>query len=62
MFTVDVHTTCHILRSSFTGTYAGKNPNFNQTLKFTVGHQPYILELEVWDDDPGKDDFMAKGM
>lgn len=41
---------------------AGKNPNFNQTLKFTVGHQPYVLEFEVWDDDPGKDDFMAKGM
>lgn len=40
----------------------GKNPNWNQTLRFALANPPYVLELEVWDDDPGRDDFMAKGV
>lgn len=40
----------------------GKNPNWNQTLRFALSHPPYVLELELWDDDPGRDDFMAKGI
>lgn len=41
------------------GADGGKNPNFNQSLYFDVHQQPYVLSVEVWEDDPLKDDFMA---
>ena len=40
----------------------GRNPNFNQILTFELREEPYVFEVEVYDNDPMKDDKLAHGL
>lgn len=43
-------------------TDGGRNPNFNQILTFELREEPYVFEVEVYDNDPLKDDKLAHGL
>jgi len=60
-YCIVLYTTCFLSSMLPSSAEGGRNPNFDQRFEFELQDPPGLLEVNIYDQDLGADDFFAKG-